>query len=234
VHPEVTRYYSDSYQTVNWKGLSGWATKLTHAALERGLGPRVEFSRVLELGSSRGEHVPFVRHAFDEYVLTDIADHGVDLKELSSHLQTGGGTRALNFEIADAMKLPFAPASFDRALHHCLLHHLPDPEAALREMRRVLRPGGLATIYLPCDPGILHSATQRLTTSRRQALVLRRGGYSITRQYLMAKEHPNQYGSLRPLVEEVFKNDLVRRRDFPFPRAGYHLNYFSIFQVQIS
>ncbi len=43
---------------------------------------------------------------------------------------------------ADAQALPFANASFDRALAAHILYHVPDRVRALRELRRVLRPGG--------------------------------------------------------------------------------------------
>jgi ubiquinone/menaquinone biosynthesis C-methylase UbiE len=42
----------------------------------------------------------------------------------------------------DAVALPLADASCDRVLAGHMLFHVPEPPAALREMRRVLRPGG--------------------------------------------------------------------------------------------
>jgi SAM-dependent methyltransferase len=49
----------------------------------------------------------------------------------------------------DALRLPFRDASFDRVLAAEVLEHLREDGAALREIRRVLRPGGLLAISVP-------------------------------------------------------------------------------------
>ncbi|MBV9432271.1 MAG: class I SAM-dependent methyltransferase [Hyphomicrobiales bacterium] len=48
----------------------------------------------------------------------------------------------VRFEQADATALPFADASFDRALSLLVLHFVPESKRALAEMRRVVKPGG--------------------------------------------------------------------------------------------
>ncbi len=48
----------------------------------------------------------------------------------------------------DAERMPFDDASFDRVSSNGVLHHTPDLPAALREVRRVLRPGGEARIIV--------------------------------------------------------------------------------------
>ena len=50
---------------------------------------------------------------------------------------------------ADMRRLPFSDGSFDAVIAVHSLEHVPDPGPALKEMRRVLRPGGVAAIVTP-------------------------------------------------------------------------------------
>jgi SAM-dependent methyltransferase len=54
------------------------------------------------------------------------------------------GKQATNvsFELADAEQLPFADASFDVVTTRIAPHHFPNPQQYVREVARVLRPGG--------------------------------------------------------------------------------------------
>jgi SAM-dependent methyltransferase len=45
-------------------------------------------------------------------------------------------------EVADAEALPFPDETFDLVVGHAVLHHIPDVELAMREVLRVLKPGG--------------------------------------------------------------------------------------------
>ncbi len=56
------------------------------------------------------------------------------------------GDATTRFEHADVMDLPYAAASFDVVHAHQVLQHLADPVGALRQMRRVCRPGGLVAV----------------------------------------------------------------------------------------
>jgi SAM-dependent methyltransferase len=53
------------------------------------------------------------------------------------------GATGVEFEVADVCDLPFANETFDVVHAHQVLQHLSDPVAALREMRRVCRVGGV-------------------------------------------------------------------------------------------
>lgn len=56
------------------------------------------------------------------------------------------GLAALSTAVGDAYALPFDEGDFDVVHAHQVLQHLSDPVAALREMRRVTRPGGLVAV----------------------------------------------------------------------------------------
>lgn len=57
--------------------------------------------------------------------------------------QAAGVADAVSFDVGDVYSLPYDDDSFDVVHAHQVLQHLSDPIAALREMRRVCRPGGV-------------------------------------------------------------------------------------------
>jgi ubiquinone/menaquinone biosynthesis C-methylase UbiE len=108
-------------------------------ALGSGPGP---FGRALEIGAGTGYFSLNLLQAgvIREAVCTDISRGMLDELERSAE------KLGLRVETArcDAAELPFPDASFDLVFGHAVLHHLPDLDAAFREFRRVLRPGGRA------------------------------------------------------------------------------------------
>jgi ubiquinone/menaquinone biosynthesis C-methylase UbiE len=59
------------------------------------------------------------------------------------------------FEVADLYELPFPDASFDVVFSHAVLLHLREPVRALKQMKRVLKPGGLIAIRNDDTGGML-------------------------------------------------------------------------------
>jgi ubiquinone/menaquinone biosynthesis C-methylase UbiE len=75
---------------------------------------------------------------------------GLDIQppqvEQACTLASERGLTNARFEVGSVYALPFADNSFDAVFAHMLLMHLRDPLAALRELQRVLKPGGVAGI----------------------------------------------------------------------------------------
>jgi ubiquinone/menaquinone biosynthesis C-methylase UbiE len=116
--------------------------ELVAAKLRKALGHSdgVPFGRALEIGAGTGYFSLNLLQAgvVREAVCTDISRGMLDeLERSAARLGVGVDTAR-----CDAQELPFADDSFDLVFGHAVLHHLPDLDAAFREFRRVLRPGG--------------------------------------------------------------------------------------------
>lgn len=83
---------------------------------------------------------------------------GIDLSEaqveIARDAAARNGVKNIEFRVASVYDLPFTDGSFDAVFSHTMLEHLKQPEKAIEEMLRVLKPGGV----LGARSGILSSA----------------------------------------------------------------------------
>jgi|CXWL01.1.fsa_nt_gi SAM-dependent methyltransferase len=84
---------------------------------------------------------------------------GLDLDaaqiELATRVAQQHGAGNVRFEVGSVYQLPFPDQSFDVVYSHALCEHLAGPLEALREMHRVLRPGGVVGIATPDWGGVV-------------------------------------------------------------------------------
>jgi SAM-dependent methyltransferase len=99
---------------------------------------------VLEIGCGLGTDGAQFAKAGANYTGIDLTEAAVSLAKRRFELFQLPGT----FRIADAERLDFPNHSFDLVYSHGVLHHTPDTTAAVREIHRVLRPGGKAVVML--------------------------------------------------------------------------------------
>ncbi len=136
-YTEKIAYYKDMHAT--WCGSPFY--RHYHASFLAELRALPAGSLILETGCGLGrDGLELLRSGY-RVVETDIAP-GSLAEARRLHGEEGFSHSSAHL-LADAENLPFADASFDGAFTVASLHHLPDPLAALAEIRRVLRPGGL-------------------------------------------------------------------------------------------
>lgn len=117
------------------------------------LGPG---QKVLDLGCGEG------RHATNIFLHADVISVGIDMsqRDVTSARdkaqpfvdvadQQRGGEGVLAFGVGDALCLPFAADTFDVVVCSEVLEHITDYESALREIDRVLKPGGVFVASVP-------------------------------------------------------------------------------------
>jgi len=165
--------YAAHDQTVNWsveleelhaeESRDHFIDVWTRRAMLERLGPLPAAAVVIDLGCSTGYLLEDLHVAYPGVQLA-----GVDL--VDSGLRTAHGVvpEACLLQ-ADVCALPLGDSSIDAAVSANLLEHVPDDEAALAELYRVLAPGAPAVLVVPAGPGTYDYYDRFLGHERRYA-----------------------------------------------------------------
>lgn len=154
-----------------------------------------EGQRVLDLAGGTGDLARLVR--------SKVGPEGqVILCDFSNGMLTQGRDRLLDEGLTDipavqgnAAALPFESESFDRVLVGFGLRNFTDPSVCLREMRRVLRPGGLALVLEFSQPAawlelLYHTYTHRAVPKLGELVAGDRDSYRYLAESIAV--HPDQ------------------------------------------
>ncbi len=154
--------------------------------------------RTLEIGAGTGSHLPYEPQG--EYIALESS------AELAAQIPARDG---LSVVVADCEeRLPWDDDSFDRVLAIHLLEHLYNLPAALDEVARVLRPGGVFSVVIPCEGGRLYSLGRRFTTKR-----IFEKRYHLPYEWMISYDHCN---SAAEVMAELTGRFRIRRRTY-FP-----------------
>jgi ubiquinone/menaquinone biosynthesis C-methylase UbiE len=144
-----------------------------HAILEPAAG-----ERLLEVGPGTGYYsLPVARALLPDGRL-DLLDVQQEMLDHTMRRAAEEGIDDIEATLADARELPFPDDAFDGAYLVTVLGEIPDQDAALRELRRVVRPTGRIVVgELFGDPHMVsHSALVRRAAAAGLTVERRLGG----------------------------------------------------------
>ena len=111
------------------------------AVLMEQLGGRVEGQQVLEIGCGRGVGTEIIFERFGAREV-DAFDLDPDMIAQARRRLSGYSSDQLRLFVGDAAAINAPDASYDAIFDFGIVHHVPDWQQAIREISRVLRPGG--------------------------------------------------------------------------------------------
>jgi ubiquinone/menaquinone biosynthesis C-methylase UbiE len=128
---------------------------------------------VLEVGCGTGDFTHNLQSAAGQSGVVV----GIDLSSTmvtTARNRSEGGAATPRFCVADATRLPFADATFDACTAERVLFHLEQPERAVAEVARVVRPGARVALFEPDWRTMTINAPDRELTEKIVDLYVRR------------------------------------------------------------
>lgn len=163
---EVRRFYdreAADYDARRWTHEAGIRTDHVQAEIVRELMAAAPAGPFLELGIGTGRFG--VRLASRAHPCVGVDASGEMLRATADRARREGKTAHVRLLRGSGLALPVGSASLDSALCINVMSHIPAAEVAVRELARVLRPGGTLVISFPnaASPYLPYAALVRLT-----------------------------------------------------------------------
>jgi SAM-dependent methyltransferase len=166
--------------------------------------------KTLDVGAGLGEHLDFEDAQKGDYYALELRDEmAAVIKENHPEAETAVG------DIEQG--LDFKDGTFDRVIAIHVLEHLPNLPAALDEVHRVLRPGGVFEVVIPCEDGLGYSLGRRLTTQR-----VFEKRYGVPYRWYIKSEHVNVPKEIVGELEARFER--TRRSFYPLKIPSVNAN----------
>jgi len=215
---------ADTYTDTNYSSvLQTFVMHQSHKLAEKAFDEKIHFKQVLEVGAGTCEHLQFVKHTFDQYIMTDLDQKTLDVAKKKLGDQS---PNSIKFEKQNAAKLDYPDDSFDRVIGVHILEHIFQPHLAIKEWYRVLRDGGVMTILIPTDPGLAWRLSRHFGPRRRATKA------GIPYDYIMAREHVNPCNNLIAFLNYYFPEG--KALWWPFPIALIDVNLFYAFNIKVN
>jgi ubiquinone/menaquinone biosynthesis C-methylase UbiE len=139
------------------------------------IAARCPKGRLLDIGTGPGWLLPALHKRAPGLQLTGVDISPGMVAQARRNMARAGLADAVDIQEAAADRLPFADGTFDIVVSTGTLHHWKDAAAGLKEVHRVLRPGGLALMYdlvTDAPPQVLSALAQKYGRFRQALLRL--------------------------------------------------------------
>lgn len=166
--------------------------------------------RTLELGAGIGAHLEFEPLDRQEY-------HCIELRDAMAAEIRRSFPSAITATGDCQKRLPFDDNYFDRVVAIHVLEHLPDLPAAAAEVRRVLKPNGIFSVVLPCDPGLAYELARKLSAER-----IFKARYHMPYRWFARREHINSPAEIFHVLRQHF--EIFDRAYFPLGVPFVNIN----------
>jgi SAM-dependent methyltransferase len=183
-----------------YAGVTGRFQIAGHRLIDRWAGLHAD-KAVVEIGCGHGHHLHYGGNDYRCYIGLEI-EHDF----LCTLRERFPGTRVVN---GDAYTLPFLDQSVDCVLSVYCFEHLRRLPDCLKEIRRVLKPGGELLVGLPAEGGFLYGIGRKLTS---KPYMERK--YHIDYDAIVRWEHWNTFREVVDMVKTQF--EVTDTRFIPF------------------
>ena len=221
---EYLSLFSSLYEGKHYKeGLSGYFLSKSHLWSESYFDKTFVFKTVLEVGAGSGIHVKYVNHQFDKYIISDLNQPMLE----EFHGDERYSDCEIVTQIQNASNLTLEDNSGDRLIATHVLEHLYKPHEVLREWNRVVKPNGVITILLPCDPGLAWRIGRAVGVRKKMITA-----GLVDYDYWMAREHVNPINNLISFIRYYFED--VVEEWYPFRVPSIDMNLFYVAHIRVN
>jgi phosphatidylethanolamine/phosphatidyl-N-methylethanolamine N-methyltransferase len=211
---EIFRDLDKKYNSHLYTGLLGILMNYCHKTLENFKLRNKSFDKILEIGAGSAPHYNYIKHEYNEYHIADTSDYAKDFHRDNDKVK---------FLSYDGIVLPYENETFDRIIiSHCL-EHILSPENFIKEMMRTLKTGGVLSISLPTDPGLIWRLGRKFIKYFTLKKTYKISGEEF--EYMNATEHVNSIFNLISIIRFNYKKN-VEEHYYPFHIKLVDINLF--------
>ena len=198
---------ADWYDETRWEGKGEFIDllqkELLYSVLEKCSIKKGD--KILDIGAGTGRFViPFAKKGYDAY--------GIDISEemLQRAKNKAGDLPNLHLEKANAKNMPFSDNYFEFVTAYRVLVHIPDYEDAVKEIYRVLKPGGFALVEFN-NKYSLSGLGKLLRQLRKMFGVAEETDAKIVSRYRLSKSFLNAGFEIEKIYHQFFISEVLYR-----------------------